>query len=166
MPDAFPQHVQELLPFLVTVHGSRGVPFVLSLLLQVLDPLEYSGARREGSHVSIACRLLAEVPDAFPQRVQKLLPFLMTVHGGQGVPFVLPLLLQVLDPAEGSSDESQTAWLHALTEDQVVHFKASSTAQHVTDKPLMKVLHCTLSIAHECMPALCQAWLCDSMVIV
>ena len=147
--------MQELLPFLMTAHGSRGVPFVLPLLPQVLDPLEYSGARREGSHGSIACRFLAEVPDAFPQRVQKLLPFLMTVHGGQGVPFLLPLLLQVLDPAEGSSDESQTAWLHALTEDQVVQFKASSTVQHVTDKPLMEVLQCTLSIArisvHACI---------------
>ena len=166
MPDAFPQHVQELLPFLMTVHGSQGVPFVLSLLLQVLDPLDYSGACRESSHVSFACRFLAEVPDAFPQRVQKLLPFLMTVQGGQGVPFVLPLLLQVLDPAEGSSDESQTAWLQALTEGQVVHFKASSTVQNVTDKPLMKVLRCKLSIAHKCMPALCQTWLCDSMVTV
>ena len=74
------------------------------------------------------------MPDAFPERVQKLLPFLITVHGGQGIPFVLPLLLQVLDPAEGSSGGSQAAWLRALTENQVVHFRACSTAQHVTDE--------------------------------
>ena len=98
----------------------------------------------------ICCRFLAEVPDAFPERVQKLLPFLITVQSGQGVSFVLPLLLQVLDPAEGSSDESQAAWLRALTENQVVHFRACSTAQHVTDKQLMKILCCcTLSNAHK-----------------
>jgi hypothetical protein len=69
---------------------------------------------------------LAEVPDAFSQRTQKLLVFLMTVHGGQGIPFLLPLLLQVLEPADGSIDESRAAWLHALTENQVVNFTGTA----------------------------------------
>jgi len=64
----------------------------------------------------LSCRLLAGVPDAFSQRVQKLLPFLMTVHGGKGVPFLLPALLQVLDD---SDTEGQATWLTTLLQNQV-----------------------------------------------
>lgn len=62
---------------------------------------------------------LAEVPSAFSQRVQKLLSYMMTVHDGGGVPFLLPALLQVLQPTEDADAESQAAWLHALMEHEV-----------------------------------------------
>ena len=50
--------------------------------------------------------------------MQKLLPFLMDVRGGEGVPFLLPALLQVLDwespDAEGLAD-----WVAALLQKEV-----------------------------------------------
>ena len=69
-------------------------------------------------HPALLCRFLAEVPDAFSQRVQKLLPMLLTVHSGEGIPFLLPALLQVLD-GESSDAEGQAGWVTALLQQQV-----------------------------------------------
>ena len=59
------------------------------------------------------------MPDAFAQRMQKLTPFLMTVGHGTGIPFLLPLLLQVLGTSEESSPATQADWLHVLTDQKV-----------------------------------------------
>ena len=59
------------------------------------------------------------MPDAFAQRMQKLTPFLMTVRHGAGIPFLLPLLLQVLGTSEESSPTTQAAWLHVLMDQEV-----------------------------------------------
>ncbi len=68
--------------------------------------------------LALLCRFLAEVPEAFSQRVQKLLPMLTTAHGGAGVPFLLPALLQVLD-GESSDADGQAGWVTALQQQQV-----------------------------------------------
>ena len=79
-------------------------------------PLAY--ARTKPEALILLCRFLAEVPDAFSERVQKLLPFLMTAEGGEGIPFLLPALSQVLDP--NSPDiEGQAGWVTALLQQQV-----------------------------------------------
>ena len=70
-------------------------------------------------HLTFKCRFLAEVPDAFAQRVQKLLPLLMTANGGEGVPFLLPTLLQALDMESSSDAEGQTGWVTALLQNEV-----------------------------------------------
>ena len=59
------------------------------------------------------------MPDAFAQRMQKLMPFLMTVRHGAGIPFLLPLLLQVLGSSEESRPATQAAWLHVLMDQKV-----------------------------------------------
>ena len=59
------------------------------------------------------------MPDAFAQRMQKLTPFLMTVRHGAGIPFLLPLLLQVLGTPEELSPASQAAWLHMVMDQKV-----------------------------------------------
>lgn len=66
-------------------------------------------------------RFLAEAPDAFAERMQKLLPFLLTVQQGQATPFLLPVLLQVVPeaPEEQGSDTATRAWLAALLDKQV-----------------------------------------------
>ena len=59
------------------------------------------------------------MPGAFAERMQKLTPFLITVRHGAGIPFLLPLLLQVLGSSEESSPTTQAAWLHVLTDQKV-----------------------------------------------
>ena len=85
---------------------------------QPLQNPAFMWLRMASKHLALPCRFLAEVPDAFSQRVQKLLPMLMTVHGGEGVPFLLPALLQVLD-GESLGTEGQGGWVTALLQQQV-----------------------------------------------
>lgn len=88
-----------------------------------------------------ACRFLAEVPHAFAPRVQKLLPFLMTAYCGEGVPFLLPALLQVLDwdspDAEGRAD-----WVAALLQKQVCSWpslcSSAPSGESFSDEPVMQ----------------------------
>ena len=51
--------------------------------------------------------------------MQKLMPFLMTVRHGAGVPFLLPLLLQALATSQESRPADPAAWLRVLMGENV-----------------------------------------------
>ncbi len=74
-------------------------------------------------------RFLAEAPDAFAERMQKLQPFLLTVQQGQGVPFLLPVLLQVVPQASEEQGTATQAWLAALLDKQVTSGKPNATQE-------------------------------------
>ena len=68
-------------------------------------------------------RYLAEVPDAWAERVQAALPFLLAAAGGRGgAAFLLPALLAATDapgaPAAAKAAQ-HAAWLAALRQPQV-----------------------------------------------
>ncbi|CAL8468607.1 g8147 [Coccomyxa elongata] len=88
------------------------------------DPIILAATRSLG-------RFLAEAPDAFAERMQKLLPFLLTVQQGQGAPFLLPVLLQVVPQAseEQGSAAATRAWLAALLDKQVLEALARQASQ-------------------------------------
>jgi hypothetical protein len=84
-------------------------------------------------------RFLAEAPDAFGERMQRLLPFLLTVQQGQAVVFLLPALSQVIPQAteQSESTKSDSSWLAALL-DKPVAFSRSPlcSAQLALENPL------------------------------
>ncbi|BDA43419.1 probable neurochondrin at N-terminal half [Coccomyxa sp. Obi] len=96
--------------------------------VEASDPIILAAARSLG-------RFLAEAPDAFAERMQKLLPFLLTVQQGQATPFLLPVLLQVVPQAseEEGTDTAARAWLAALLDKQVLEALARHTSQTAED---------------------------------
>ena len=66
----------------------------------------------------------------------------MTAHGGKGVPFLLPALLQVLD---GSDTEGQAAWLTALLQNQVLR---PTIADLASSNPLLDLILQTADAVH------------------
>ena len=70
-------------------------------------------------------RFLADQPLAFPERLQALLPQLLSLQGHAAAPFLLPLLTQLADPLElrallaAGPDKAARAWPQALRQPQV-----------------------------------------------
>ncbi len=62
-------------------------------------------------------RFLAEAPLAFEERVRRLLPFLLSAHDGQAIPFMVPALLQIASEEADQADGQ--AWAEALLDPKV-----------------------------------------------
>lgn len=75
--------------------------------------------------IGLSARYLVEVPDAFAQRVQAALPFLMSLQSSAGAAFLLPALLRATDAPDASAPDEAAehiAWLQALRRPQVRFF--------------------------------------------
>lgn len=66
-------------------------------------------------------RYVAEVPAAFGERLRRLLPYLVTLQGGQAVKFLLPGLVQAAEGRGqgGAADAEAAALVAAMSETQV-----------------------------------------------
>ncbi|KAK9844202.1 hypothetical protein WJX81_007879 [Elliptochloris bilobata] len=105
-------------------------------VLQFLEALREQPARWSDplllAAVRVLGRYLVEVPDAFAERVQRALPFLLALAGGEGDAFLLPALLRATDaPGAAAPDEAaeHAAWLAALRQPQVLEALAAHAAR-------------------------------------
>jgi hypothetical protein len=65
----------------------------------------------------------------FEERVQKLLPFMLHVHEGGAVPFLVPALLHV------ASEDFSTTWMEVLLNPEVSRaFFSAVTASQLQDR--------------------------------
>ncbi|GAB4817373.1 hypothetical protein N2152v2_004419 [Parachlorella kessleri] len=82
--------------------------------------------------VRVIGRFCAEVPEAFGPRLRQLLPRLLATPPGAGtgdgadlLPFLLPLLVQVVGPGAAVGEQEQAAWLAVLRSSEVLPYLAS-----------------------------------------
>ena len=121
-PLAWPERVQQLLPALLNMHAYVSSHF-FARLRQQQHLLQLGWAL--ASECCHACRYLADQPLAWPERVQRLLPALLSMQEQAACPFLLPLLTQLADPLElaalqADSDASGSlGWPEALRQNEV-----------------------------------------------